>query len=99
MKLLMGPNYHEAETEAFALADLDESAKLADAVTQVTNLEFVKDLLDHLGVDLAVRCLRSEPRLHSKEYAKCELIRPLLYVASILVGKHLALVHYNNLSY
>ena len=99
MKLLMGPNYQEAETKAFALADLDRSARLADAVIQATNLEFVQDLLKHLGVDLAVRCLHSEPRLHSREYAKRELISPLLYVASILAGKHLTLVHYSNLSY
>ena len=80
MKLLMGPTYQEAETRAFAMADLDKSARLADAVIQVTKLEFVQDLLNHLGVDLALRCLHSEPLLHSKEYAKRELISPLLYV-------------------
>ncbi|KAL3163153.1 hypothetical protein ABBQ32_009563 [Trebouxia sp. C0010 RCD-2024] len=87
MKLLMGPNYQEAETKPFALADLKTSARLDDAVMQVTNLVFVKDLLIHLGVDLALRCLRSEPRLHLKEYAKRELISPLLYVASVLAGE------------
>ena len=93
MKLLMGPNYQEAETKPFALADLKTSARLDDAVMQVTNLMFVKDILIHLGVDLALRCLRSEPRLHLKEYAKRELISPLLYVASVLAGKHLTFVH------
>lgn len=87
MKLLMGPNYQEAETKPFALADLKTSARLDDAVMQVTNLVFVKDLLIHLGVDLALRCLRSEPRLHLKEYAERELISPLLYVASVLAGE------------
>ncbi|KAA6426042.1 MAG: hypothetical protein FRX49_03894 [Trebouxia sp. A1-2] len=87
MKLLMGPNYHEAETKPFALADLKTSARLDDAVIQLTSLGFVKDLLIHLGVDLALRCLRSEPRLHSKEYAKRELISPLLYIASVLAGE------------
>lgn len=93
MKLLMGPNYQEAETKPFALADLKTSAQLDDAVMQVTSLVFVKDLLIHLGVDLAMRCLRREPRLHLKEYAKRELISPLLYVASVLAGKHLTFVH------
>ncbi len=64
----------------------------------VTNLVTVKDLLSHLGVDLALRCLRSEPHLHLKEYAKRELISPLLHVAAVLAGKHLILVHYSNLS-
>ena len=41
MKLLMGPNYQEAETKPFALADLKTSARLDDAVMQVTNLVFV----------------------------------------------------------
>ena len=50
-------------------------------------MEFVKDLLSHLGVDLALTCLHSEPRLQSKDYAKRELISPLLYVASVLAGK------------
>ena len=76
---------------------LSHSARLDDAVTQVTNLMFVKDLLLHLGVDLALRCLRSEPHLHAKEYAKRELVSPLLYVASVLAGKHLTFVHYSNL--
>ena len=98
MKLLMGPNYQEAETKPFALADLKTSARLDDAVIQLTSLGFVKDLLIHLGVDLALRCLRSEPRLHSKEYAKRELISPLLYIASVLAGKHLTYVQFNNLS-
>ncbi|KAL3140352.1 hypothetical protein ABBQ38_004616 [Trebouxia sp. C0009 RCD-2024] len=87
MKLLMGPNYQEAETKPFALADLKTSARLDDAVMQVTSLVCVKDLLIHLGVDLALRCLRSEPRLHSTEYAKRELISPLLFVASVLAGE------------
>ena len=87
----MGPNYQEAETTPFALADLTTSARLDDAVIQATSLLFVKDLLIHLGVDLALRCLRSEPRLHPKECAKRELISPLLYVASVLAGKHLPL--------
>ena len=98
MKLLLGPNYQEAETKPCALADLKTSAKLDDAVIQATNLVLVKDLLVHLGVDLALRCLRSEPRLHLKEYAKRELISPLLYVASVLAGKHLTFVHYSSLS-
>ncbi len=98
MRLLMGPNYQQAEAKPFALADLTTSARLDDAVIHVTNLVFVKDLLSHLGVDLALRCLRSEPRLHLKEYAERELISPLLYVASVLAGKHLILVHYSNLS-
>ena len=98
MELLMGPNYQEAETQPFALADLKTSARLDDAVIQVTNLVFVKDLLIHLGVDLALRCLRSEPRLRLMDYAKRELISPLLYVASVLAIKHLILVHYSNLS-
>ena len=89
MKLLMGPNCQEAETKLFALADLKTSARLDDAVMQVTNLVFVKDLLIHLGVDLALRCLR----LHLKEYAERELISPLLYVASVLAGKHLTFAH------
>ena len=93
----MGPNYQEAETKPFALADLKTLATLDDAVIQVTNLMFVKDLLVHLGVDLALRCLRSEPRLHLKECAKRELISPLLSVASVLAGKHLTFVHYSNL--
>ena len=98
MRLLMGPHYQQAETKPFALADLTPSARLNDAVMHVTNLVFIKDLLTHLGVDLALRCLHSEPRLHTKEYANRELISPLLYVASILAGKHLVLVHYSNLS-
>ena len=89
MKLLMGPTYQEAETKPFAVADLKTSARLDDAVMQVTSLVSVKDLLIHLGVDLALRCLRSEPRLHLKEYAERELISPLLYVASVRAGKHL----------
>ena len=64
MKLLMGPNYQEAETKPFALADLETSARLDNVVSQVTNLLSVKDLMVHLGIDLALRCLRSEPRLH-----------------------------------
>ncbi|KAL0047698.1 hypothetical protein WJX82_009730 [Trebouxia sp. C0006] len=52
MKLLMGPNYQEAETTPFALADLATSARLDDA-----------------------------------EYAKQEVISPLLYVASVLAGE------------
>ena len=99
MRLLMGRNYQQAETKPFALADLTTSASLDDAVIHVTNLVTVKDLLSHLGVDLALRCLRSEPQLHSKEYAKRELISPLLHVASVLAGKHLILVHYSNLSW
>ena len=91
MKLLMGPNYQEAETTPFALADLATSARLDDAVIQATSLVYVKDLLIHLGVDLALSCLRSEPRLFSQEYAKQEVISPLLYVASVLAGKHLPL--------
>ena len=87
MRLLLGPNYQEAEITPFALADLNTSGPLDGAVTEVTNLEFVKALLNHLGVDFAVRCLRSEPRLHSRDYAKREFISPLLYVASILAGK------------
>ena len=87
MQILMGSNYREAETKPFALADLNTSARLDDAVIQATNLESVQDLLNHLGVDLALRCLHCEPRLHSKDYAKRELISPLLYVASILAGK------------
>ena len=98
MKLLMGPNYQEAETKPFALADLETSARLDDVVFQVTNLLSVKDLMVHLGIDLALRCLRSEPRLRLKEYAKRALISPLLYVASVLAGKHLTFVHYSNLS-
>ncbi len=101
----MGPNYQQAETKPFALADLTTSARLDDAVIRVTrfvmritNIVTVKNLLSHLGVDLALRCLRSEPHLHQKEYAKHELISPLLYVASILAGKHLMLVHYSILS-
>ncbi len=98
MSLLMGPNYQQAETKPFALADLMTSARLDAAVIHTTNLVTVKDLLSHLGVDLALRCLRSEPQLHSKEYAKRELISPLLYVAFVLAGKQLILVHYSNLS-
>ncbi len=98
MSLLMGPNYQQAETKPFALADLMTSARLDAAVIHTTNLVTVKDLLSHLGVDLALRCLRSEPKLHSKEYAKRELISPLLYVAFVLAGKQLILVHYSNLS-
>lgn len=97
MELLMGPNYQEAETKPFALADLKTSARLDDAVIKLTNLVLVKDLLSHLGVDLALRCLRSEPRLRRKEYAKRDLVSPLLYVASVLAGKHLMFVHYSNL--
>ena len=74
-------------------------ARLADAVNKVTKLEFVKDLLNHLGVDLAMRCLHSELRLHSKEYAKRELTSPQLYVASILAGMRLTWELYSNLSY
>ena len=99
MTLLMGPNYQEAETKPFALADGEKSARLDDAVIQVTNLLCVKDLLVHLGVDLALRCLHGEPRLHLKEYAKRELISPLLYVASVLAGKHFTFVHYSNLNW
>ena len=95
MELLMGPNCQEAETKPFALADFMTSASLDDAVIKVTGLVLVKDLLSHLGVDLALRCLRSEPRLHRKEHAKRELISPLLYVASVLAGKHLIFVHSN----
>ena len=98
MKLLMVPNYQEAETKPFTQADFKTSARLDDAVTQVTNLVCVKYLSVHLGVDLALRCLRSVPRLHSREYAKRELISLLLYVASILVGKHITSVHNSNLS-
>lgn len=88
MQLLMGPDYQEADPQPFPLADLKTAARLADDVIQVTNIEFVKDLLNHLGVDLALRCLRSDRCLHSKEYAKRELISPLLYVACVLAGKH-----------
>ena len=98
MRLLMGPNYQQAETKPFALADLTASARLDDAVIHMTHLVTVKDLLSHLGVDLAQRCLRNEPQLHSKEYAKHDVISPLLYVASLLAGKHLILVHYSKLS-
>ncbi|KAL0040302.1 hypothetical protein WJX77_002769 [Trebouxia sp. C0004] len=87
MRLLMGPNYQQAETKPFALADLTTSARLDDAVIHVTHLVTVKDSLSHLGVDLALRCLRSEPQLHLKEYANRELISPLLYVASVLAGE------------
>lgn len=87
MKLLLGPNYQEATTRSFPMADVDTLAKLENNLGQVTNLEYVEDLLSHLGVDLALRCFQSEPRLQSKEYAKRELISPLLYVAAVLAGK------------
>ena len=87
MKLLLGPNYQEATTRSFPLASVDPSARLENNLRQVANLESVEDLLSHLGVDLALRCFQSEPRLQSKEHAKRELISPLLYVASVLAGK------------
>ena len=59
---------------------------------------FVNNLMSHLEVDLSLRCLQSEPRLHLKEYAKQELISPLLYVASVLAGKHLTFAHANDMS-
>ncbi|KAL3137959.1 hypothetical protein ABBQ38_005206 [Trebouxia sp. C0009 RCD-2024] len=58
-------------------------------------LESVDDLLNHLEVDLALRCLRSEPQLHSKGYAKRELISPVLYTASILAGELEVAAEYN----
>ncbi len=73
--------HQQAETRPFALADLTITARLDDAVIQATNLVFVKDLLFHLGVDLALRCWRSEPRLCRKDHSKRDLISPLLYVA------------------
>lgn len=69
------------------MAIVHPSARLETNLRQVTNLEYVEDLLSHLGVDLALRCFQSEPRLQSKEYAKRELISPLLYVASVLACK------------
>ena len=87
MKLLLGPVAQEATTRSFPMADVDTSARLENNLRQLTNMQYVVDLLGHLGVDLALRCFHSEPRLQSKEYAKRELISPLLYVASVLAGK------------
>ncbi len=55
MKLLLGPNYQEAETKPFPMANLNTSARLEDALTQVTDMESIEDLLSHLGVDLAAQ--------------------------------------------
>ena len=89
---LDGSKLPAGETKTFALADLKTSARLDLALIQVTKHVFINDLLAHLGVDLALRCLRSEPCLHTKEYANREVISPLLYVASVLAGKHLTFV-------
>lgn len=51
LRHLIGPNYQEAETKPFAPADLKTLARLDDAVIQVTNFVFVKDLLIHPRVD------------------------------------------------
>ena len=84
MNLLLGPDCR-VTTAAFAMDELLEA--LEDEVRQMTNMKVVDDLLQHLGVDLALRCLHSEPHLQRKESANRELINPVLYTVAILAVK------------
>ncbi len=84
--LLMASNHHREELGAFPKATVNEAELLDQNVQALTGLRTVGDLLQHLGTELALRCLRMEPRLQTKEYAKRELISPLLYVAATLAG-------------
>ena len=68
------------------MAEMDTAAPLDPSVKQMTGLGTVADLLSHLGADLALKCLRCEPRLHTKEHANRELISPILYAASVMAG-------------
>lgn len=86
MNLLLGPDY-EVTTLPFAMDELHPSEALEDEVRQMTSMKVVGDLLHHLGVDLALRCLHSEPHVQKKESAKREFISPVLYTAAILAGK------------
>ena len=65
---------------------MNEAEQLKADVQALTGLQTVGHLLQHLGTELALRCIRIDPRLQTKEYAKRELISPLLYIAAILAG-------------
>ena len=94
LKLLLGPNHSRVKGKfTFPMADLDKLAPPESDVQQATGLKTFEDLLAHLGADLALRCLRSEPREASKEYAKREYISPILYIATVLAGELLNYHH------
>ncbi len=72
---------------AFPADIIDGDAKLDAEVASVLRVGTVQPLLDHLAFDLSLRCLRTQPRLLTKEYAKRELISPLLYIAAVVAGE------------
>ena len=86
LELLLGPEYKQANKQPFPMAEINKSALLNDGVNQATGLQTDEDLLNHLGIDLALRCLCIEPCALAKEYPKREFISPVLYAASILSG-------------
>lgn len=86
LELLLGPKHSEAKTLSFPKADINTEDKLSEVVSQAMDLATVGDVLCHLGADLAMRCLHGEPHSYTKEYARREVISPLLYAASVLSG-------------
>ena len=84
LELLLGPYHNRVESVTFPMADLDKLAPPESGVQHATGLKTVEDLLAQLGADLALRCLRSEPRQGLKENAKREYISPVLYIATVL---------------
>ena len=80
MELLLGDTAAitvEVDKTAFPADIIDGDAKLDAEVASVLRVGTVQPLLDHLAFDLSLRCLRTQPRMLTEEYAKRELISPL----------------------
>ncbi len=79
--------FAEEEDAAFQEAACAADVPLAYELARSTSFKTQGDLFDHMGVDLALRCMESNPADAGKEATRRELISPVIFAAAALSGQ------------
>ena len=78
--------YADDVATEFPLAPYDPMAPTERVLQECLDLHTHGDVVQHVGKELALRCCKTDPRQHTKEASKRELIGPVIFAAATLAG-------------
>ena len=73
--------------ECFPKDDDVPGAALDEELQSVLPIKTQADIIAFVGQELALRCCKTDPRKHSKEVSKRQMISPVIYTAAALAGE------------